>query len=74
MLKVFRLTVMVFATLTFTQAASAYGVEPTADVTKQENVSDVRVADACTPRLSPRMAAALGLPILSPISRGCGLS
>lgn len=43
-------------------SAQAYGTEP--DTTAVLSATtEILVADACTPQLSPRMAAAFGLPI-----------
>ena len=70
MLSVTRFVTLFAVTMIVAQPVNAYGAEPS-DAVTQERSDDVQVADACTPRISPRMAAAYGLPILTVPSRGC---
>ncbi|WP_342078663.1 hypothetical protein [Yoonia sp. SS1-5] len=58
------------AALVTAQTASAYAVTTVESVTTNQ-ASDMRVAEACLPRLSPQMAATFGLPVMHPSMQGC---
>ena len=62
MFRVSRLCAIIIVALLVATAAHAYGAKPLIVVRPGQ---DVRVAQMCPPRISPQMAAAFGLPVLT---------
>lgn len=68
MFKVFALVLLV-SVVFVAASAQAYGIAPTGKI-QPTSAGDLQIAQACVQQLTPKMAAAFGLPVLD--VRQCG--